>query len=156
MAYAIEKYFNKKLSRCFYNYKNLKGMVSILLTKLFSYIYIYEIMHFEMPMAERAFLSDHQHKEELNELMKKRKLSIELVLDATDFQYGNYFSIKFIDPQTSCSKIIRFVEQSGSEGVYIPENIHNQKFKDFIANKSTAKFLQRILFLMALDLNDLV
>lgn len=45
---AIEIYFKEKLERCFYNYKALKGMAGLLLTKLFSHTYIYELMHFEL------------------------------------------------------------------------------------------------------------
>lgn len=111
MSSAIEKYFYKKLAKSFYNYKNIKGFIGVLLTKLFTYIYSYELMHFELPMADSAyapFLSNHQNMEDLIRLYNQRKLSIELVLDAVDFQNGKYFCVKFIDPDSLKYKIIKF------------------------------------------------
>jgi hypothetical protein len=56
---VIEEYFNRKLERCFYNYKAVKGLLGILLTKLFTHIYVYELMHFELNPDSRSFLTVH-------------------------------------------------------------------------------------------------
>lgn len=55
----IANYFNTKLARCFYNYKNLKGFMGLILSRLYELIGIAELIHFEMPVKEDKFISPH-------------------------------------------------------------------------------------------------
>lgn len=63
--------------------------------------------------------------------MRQKRLDIELVLEAVDYQTGKQFVIKFIDRTTKMFKMVRFSESS-SEGTYMPDNIKCQKFHDFV------------------------
>ena len=56
---VVQDYFNRKLQRAFYNYKAVKGFMGFLLTKLFTYVYVYELMHFEFGLVETMFVTPH-------------------------------------------------------------------------------------------------
>eukprot|EP00347_Sterkiella_histriomuscorum_P018481 403345353 len=153
----VEKYFQEKLERCFYNYKALKGMVGILLTKVFSHTYIYELMYFELnPSTRQPFLTKHSLQEELDVMMLHKKLDIEIALEAVDYQTGKEFVITFIDKRTSRYKHVKFIESTPDQ-TYNPENFKNPKYLQYIQNpqQSNKKFLQRIVFLMTLDIDEL-
>ena len=63
--------------------------------------------------------------------------------------------IKFIDPTTKMFKLVKFSETS-IEGIYMPDNIKCLKFQEFISQQMNAKFLPRVLFLMTLELKELI
>ena len=46
---AVADYFNKRLSRCFYNYKAIKGFLGMIITTLYQYISVDELIHFDLP-----------------------------------------------------------------------------------------------------------
>ncbi|CDW89328.1 UNKNOWN [Stylonychia lemnae] len=151
----VEQYFHIKLQRCFYNYKALKGMAGILLTKIFTHIYVYELMYFEINRDQgRPFLTNHSQQAELDQLVPRKKLDIEIALENIDFQNGREFVIKFIDPRTKKYKFIKFVETT-NEGVFSPENFQNPDYNRYIQQQQTKKFLQRICFLMTIELDEL-
>ena len=52
-------------------------------------------------------------------------------------------------------KTLRFSEQTNGPylGLYWPEYLRNQKIVDF--NKHASKFIERVLFLMTLDLSEI-
>ena len=158
--------------------------MGLLLTKLFMQVYPYELMHFEMFLTpEKRFVKEHTNQRELDELMSRKKLDIEIQLDGVEFQEGRHITIKFIqgvgmetqrkkagpvdlqmyeqqlaDRGQSKSfkyKTLRFSEQTNGPylGLYWPENLRNQKIVDF--NKHASKFIERVLFLMTLDLSEI-
>jgi hypothetical protein len=58
---CIKNYFNRRLSRCFYNYKALKGFMALTLTKLYSLLGVTELIHFELPQSHQLFISQHNN-----------------------------------------------------------------------------------------------
>ena len=55
IALAIEIYFNSKLARAFNNYKLHKGFTAMILTNLYLYLNVAELLHFELPMNPNPF-----------------------------------------------------------------------------------------------------
>ena len=54
-------------------------------------------MHFEMFITpEKRFVKEHSNQRELDELMSRKRLDIEILLDGVDFQDGRHITIKFI------------------------------------------------------------
>lgn len=85
--------------------------------------------------------------------MLLKKLNIEIILESVEILQGKEFSLKFIDPNTNLFKVIKFNESS-EDLQYHPEAFENRKYKDYIA-PGNKKFLQRIVFLMTLTLDEL-
>jgi hypothetical protein len=52
---AVADYFNKRLSRCFYNYKAIKGFLGMIITSLYQYISVDELIHFDLPQSDSPF-----------------------------------------------------------------------------------------------------
>ncbi len=134
MAQAIQNYFNQRLQKCFYNYKALKGFLGMILTTLYEYLSVDELIHFDSLQFHqgtiKTFYRQHTNQADLDRLMKNQKLNIEIVLDQFDFQEeGKYFSLKFIDPQTSLYKIIRFTRSQDNPDIN-PEGLMNPAYKE--------------------------
>jgi hypothetical protein len=154
VSYAIAKYFNKKLSRCFYNYKNLKGFLGLILTKLYVYVSVTEMIHFEIGLTENPFYTQHSSQDELDKLMAKKNLNIEMVLDQFDFmEDGKYFSIKFIDPKIGLFRIVRFIMDD--QNIIHPAHFVGPPYALIKNDPKYLKFLHKLLYLCTLNLNDL-
>lgn len=144
-----------RLARSFSNYKCIKGFLGLILTSLYQYISVLELIHFEINLCPKPFYCTHTHQEELEALMSKRCLNIEMVLDQFDFsEQGNFFAIKFIDPKTRLFRIIRFIKDP-LQGHIEPENFYNQKYYKTVHDRSIGKFLPKLLLLMTFPLHEL-
>jgi hypothetical protein len=150
---CIKNYFNRRLARCFYNYKALKGFMGLVLTNLYSLIGVTELIHFELPQSQQPFFSEHSNQAGLNALMKNRRLNIELVLDQFDFQEdGRFFAIKFIDPDTQIYRVLRFVKDPTTMEI-MPENFLNSDINTALNKMECKKFLWKLLLLRTFPLN---
>ena len=164
MAKSLQTYFNQRLSKCFYNYKAVKGSLGMILTSLYEYLSVDELIHFDSPQfhnaLQKTFYRQHTNQNELDRLMSTQKLNIEIVLDQFDFQEdGKYFSLKFIEPQTKLFKVIRFTRREDTSDIN-PDGLMNPLFKEQVMlaarnNTGPPRFLQKLLFLMTYNLHEL-
>ena len=99
-------------------------------------------------------MAPHSNQQELDEIICRRKLDIEFLMQSVDTQNASFFCIKFIDPATQRFKIIKFSDDNG-DGIYKPDGLKNEKVNTLIGTPVGGKFLKRVLNLMTLEFNEL-